>query len=365
MPPLIVDAHQDLAWNAQSFGRDITLPLAERRQREMDSPVPQRNGTTLLGWDCYQRGRVALAFATLYAPPERFQEANWEKLVYRDADDAARIYGSQLDFYDRLCDAHPDKFCLVGDQAELNSLLAAWERQSEEQEAPVGLVLLMEGAEAIRDLGELDDWWLRRLRLIGPAWAGTRFCGGTREPGPLTDEGRALLETMAGLGFALDISHMDAPAAREAADRYAGPLCASHANAKTLLQGTKSNRHLTDEVIAALLERDAVIGTVPYNLFLHPDWRRGTRRDLCSLDMVVDHIDYICQMAGDALHVGLGSDFDGGFGLQSVPPELDNLADMQKLAPLLAARGYSDEAIAAILGGNWLRFLERSLPDSV
>jgi membrane dipeptidase len=80
--------------------------------------------------------------------------------------------------------------------------------------------------------------------------------------------------------------------------------------------------------------------------------------------MLVDHIDYICQMAGDARHAGLGSDFDGGFGLQSVPPELESLADLQKLAPRLAARGYSEENIAAILGGNWLRFLRQSLPTA-
>jgi membrane dipeptidase len=200
--------------------------------------------------------------------------------------------------------------------------------------------------------------------LIGPAWAGNRFCGGTHEPGPLTDDGRALLDAMAAIGFALDVSHMDPPAALEAADRYEGLICATHANAKTLLKGSESNRHLTDELIAALLERDAVIGAVPYNLFLYPDWRKGARSELCSLDMVVDHIDYICQMAGDARHAGLGSDFDGGFGLQSVPPELDNLADLQKLGPLLAARGYSEEDIAAILGGNWLRSLRQFLPTA-
>ena len=360
--PLIVDAHQDLAWNAQSFGRDITQPLAERRQRERGSPVVERNGDTLLGWDCYQDGRVALVFATLYAAPVRFQVADWEKLVYRDARGAERLYRGQLDYYERLCDEHADKFRLVKDSQALDEVVAAWEGLTEGQEAAVGLVLLMEGAEAIRDLGELEEWWQRGLRLIGPAWAGNRFCGGTHEPGPLTDDGRALLDAMAAIGFALDVSHMDPPAALEAADRYEGLICATHANAKTLLKGSESNRHLTDELIAALLERDAVIGAVPYNLFLYPDWRKGARSELCSLDMVVDHIDYICQMAGNARHAGLGSDFDGGFGLQSVPPELDNLADLQKLPPLLAARGYSEEDIAAILGGNWLRFLRQFLP---
>jgi membrane dipeptidase len=301
-------------------------------------------------------------FATLYAPPERRKEADWEKPAYQDTEEAFRIYRWQMENMMRLCDSSTDKFRLVHDQRSLAAVLENWKDQSEQQEAPVGLVLLMEGAEAIGNLAELEGWWQQGLRLIGPAWAGNRFCGGTYEPGPLTDDGRALLEAMAALGFALDISHMDTPAALEAADRFEGAVCASHANVKALLKGTESNRHLTDEVIVSLLERDAVIGVVPYNLFLHPDWRKGMPRELCNLEMLVDHVDHICQMAGDALHVGLGSDFDGGFGLQSVPPEIDSLADLQKIGHRLADRGYRPEEIEAILSGNWLNFLSRSLP---
>jgi len=77
----------------------------------------------------------------------------------------------------------------------------------------------------------------------------------------------------------------------------------------------------------------------------------------------VAQIDYICQMAGDARHVGLGSDFDGGFGVQSVPRELDTIADLQILAPRLAQRGYTEQDIAAILGTNWLGILKDNLPE--
>jgi membrane dipeptidase len=69
-------------------------------------------------------------------------------------------------------------------------------------------------------------------------------------------------------------------------------------------------------------------------------------------------------MAGDARHAGLGSDFDGGFGLQSVPPEIDTISDLGKLAPLLAERGYSGEDVAAILGGNWIEMLGKALPEA-
>ncbi len=100
------------------------------------------------------------------------------------------------------------------------------------------------------------------------------------------------------------------------------------------------------------------------NGFLKTDWKRSSsRREEVPLDAVAAHIDHVCQLAGDALHAGIGSDFDGGFGLQSVPPEIDTVADLQKLIPLLVARGYSETDAANILGGNWLNFLQKSLPS--
>jgi len=67
-------------------------------------------------------------------------------------------------------------------------------------------------------------------------------------------------------------------------------------------------------------------------------------------------------MAGDARHVGLGSDFDGGFGLQHAPQGIDTIADLQKLIPRLQEKGYTEKDIAAVLGENWIAYLERSLP---
>jgi membrane dipeptidase len=220
----------------------------------------------------------------------------------------------------------------------------------------------MEGAEGVRSPRELEEWWARGVRIIGPAWAGNRYCGGTGEPGPLTSEGYALLEAMSSLGFGLDLSHMDVKSALQALDAFPGTILASHANAARLLKGLESNRHLPDDVIRGLLERDGVIGVVPYNRFLLPGWSKSDRREAVSLQHVVAQIDTLCQMAGDALHVGLGTDFDGGFGLQSVPPELDTIADLHKLAPLLSEKGYTQADIAAIFGQNWIDRLQHILP---
>jgi membrane dipeptidase len=292
----------------------------------------------------------------------RWQEGEWDILCYKDAEQAHTLYRRQLDSYTRLVDEHPDKFRLISNQAELNVHLQEWKNLGLDHQPPVGLVPLMEGAEGVRHEDELPEWWERGVRMIGPAWAGTRFCGGTKEPGPLTKEGYRLLEAMADLGFILDISHMDPPAAYQALDAFSGRVIATHANPLGMLPGDELNRFLPDRLIEMLLERDGVIGIVSYNRFLSSNWAKGMRRELVSIHKIADHIDYVCQLAGDARHVGFGSDFDGGFGLSSVPPEIDTIADLHKLAPLLTERGYSRADLSAIFSENWLAVLQSGLP---
>jgi len=359
---LIVDAHQDLAWNILTFGRDYSQSAADIRLNEKGTLIPKNNGDTLLGWPEYQRGHVALVFATLFAAPIRAKLGDWDNQFYADANEAYAIYNRQLDAYYRLVDANPEKFQLVLSQESLRNVLSDWGDDTV-NEHPVGLIPLMECAEAVRHPTELEEWWERGVRIIGPAWTGTRFCGGTREPGPLTKDGYELLEGMADIGFTLDLSHMDEEAVHQALDGYPGRIIASHANVKALHPGTESNRFLSDRIIHGIIERGGIIGVVPFNRFLVNDWSPNDGRMKVSLSHVVDHIDYICQIAGDAQHVGIGSDFDGGFGLQETPFEIDTIADLQKLAPFLAEKGYTEVDIEAILGQNWIKFLFESLPE--
>lgn len=361
-PYLIIDAHEDLAWNMLTFGRDYTRTVAETRAQDIKTKMAYHAGHTMLGWDAYQHGRIAVIGASLYNAPLRAQEGGWDILCYKDIEEAHTLYRRQLDAYRKLCDQHPEKFRLLYSQQDLSAHISEWKQASPEAQPPIGLIMLMEGAEGVRHEDELPEWWEMGLRIIGPAWIGTRFCGGTNEPGPLTKEGYRLLEAMADLGFILDISHMDPPAAHQALDAFPGTLIASHANPAALLPGDPLNRFLPDSLIEMLLERDGVIGIVPYNRFLDTDWRKGMRRELVSIEKVAEHIDYICQLAGNARHVAIGSDFDGGFGLNSVPVGIDSIADLQKLAPLLAEKGYSQTDIAGIFAENWLAVLQSGLP---
>lgn len=357
---IIVDAHQDLAWNMMTFDRQYTRSVYETRALEAGTIAPLKNGDTMLGWREYQQAQVAVIFATLFAAPIRRQLGSWDRLCYSDQAAAYQLYRDQLDLYHRLVDEHPKKFRIVSVNADLEGVLRDWV-DNHTAEPGIGLVLSMEGAEGLRSPSALEEWWDGGVRLIGPAWAGTRFCGGTGEPGGLTQDGYTLLEVMNSYGFGLDISHMDQAAALQSLDTYPGTIIASHSNALSLLKGSKSNRHLPDEVIQGLCEREGVMGIVLTNSFLRTGWERGDDRELVPLTVVIDQLDYVCQAAGNANHVGLGTDFDGGFGLQSVPAGLDSIADLPKIAPLLSERGYSEADIGKIMGGNWLRILNQIL----
>jgi membrane dipeptidase len=143
-------------------------------------------------------------------------------------------------------------------------------------------------------------------------------------------------------------------------DRYEGTaIIASHSNPRKF---RNSDRHLSDDMIRRLVERDGVMGIVMYNNFLSDNWKKGDNRATLPYTVILDAIDYVCQLSGSAAHVGIGTDWDGGFGLESIPGGLDTVTDLWQLGDALRSRGYSEADVEAILGGNMLRKLRQSLP---
>lgn len=357
---LIVDAHQDLAYNALAFGRDYRQSVHDTRAQEANGAVVKTAETCIVGLPELLEGNVALVFGTLFTMPARRALKESGFVVYDDVQQAHQQARKQLDIYHRWADEHP-QIRLVGSQSDLDAVLSSWESsEGEPDQRQVGLVVSMENADPIRTPGELEMWLKGGLRIIGPAWSGNRYTGGTGDPGPLTDLGRALLDAMMDLGLGLDLSHMAEQSVWESLDRFEGVLLASHSNPRSFVPG---ERQLCDQMIRAIAERDGVIGTVFYNRFLLRGWGRTNRKDSVTLSHVVDVIDHVCQVVGDAAHVGLGSDFDGGLGRESVPAEIDTVADLPKVAAALSERGFAPDDVAAVMGANWIRLLRRLLPS--
>ena len=360
---LIIDAHEDIAYNVIAHGRDYTLSAQETREREAgDAKAKAEMGACTLGLPEWLAGRVGIVFGTLFTMPARKSSGEGaQEFAYTTPQEAYTQAMQQLDLYTRLADENPH-FALVRTQRELDAVLATWKDDAPDAERnrQIGLVMLMEGADPIVRPQDVERWYERGLRIVGPAWlAGTRYAGGNAAPGPLTDEGVRLLRAMLDFNLVLDVSHLSDEACLQALDRYDGPVIASHSNPRALVPGP---RQLSNAMLKVLLERDGIVGIVPVNPMLRSDWRRGDRKDAVTVADVAGAIDFVCQMAGDAVHVGLGTDFDGGFGAESTPAEMDTVADLVKVADALKARGYAQADVEAIMSGNWLRLLRRSLP---
>jgi membrane dipeptidase len=219
----------------------------------------------------------------------------------------------------------------------------------------------MEGADPIVDPAQAQWWWGAGLRSAMLAHYGqSHYAVGTGESGPLTAKGRELLAEFERLGMIVDLTHMSDPSFYEAYELFDGAIMASHNNCRALAPG---DRQFSDEQIQMLIDRGAVIGGVLDAWMLKPDWIRGESTSAgLTLAALVDHFDHICQLAGNADHVAIGSDLDGGFGHEQTPADLRRYRDLHRLATHLANRGYSEADIDKIFHGNWLRFFAENLP---
>ncbi len=348
----IVDAHLDLAYNALRYGRNQTQPLAKLRARE---PQPGPRGLPTVSLPALQEGGVGLVFGTLFVMPAAYKVADLEaEVVYRTPAEAHQQAMVQLDYYHRLAD-ELETVRLVTDLASLDEVLAS---HGNGERPLLGIVPLMEGADPISEPEEAEMWYGRDLRLIGLAWDDTRYAAGAwRGGGGLTKEGYRLLEVMAEFGFIADLTHMSERASLETMEHYAGPVAFTHSNVRAIVPG---ERQLSERQIAMLGERDGVIGVVLFNKFLQSGWDKSRPKEQVTLDDVVAHVDAICQLLGNADHVGIGSDLDGGFGAAHIPAELDSVVDLGLIGAKLREKGYEESHVANIMGDNWVRLLRRA-----
>jgi membrane dipeptidase len=355
---LIFDAHLDLAWNAIDWNRDLRLPAAEIRRRERELGLSGKGrGENTVSFPELRRGRVGVFIATLLA---RLLRPNLMPAIQRyesmEAAHAAAV--GQLDYYRTL--ERQGLLRWIKDWPTLEAHVLAWE-SGEANGEPLGCILSMEGADPVLSPDQVAEWWEQGLRIIGPAHYGVSpYAHGTGTEGGLFPLGPALLREMERVGMILDVTHLSDQCFNEALDVYGGPVLASHHNCRALVP---DQRQLTDEQIKRLIARGAVIGSALDAWMLHPGWVRGKTRPEeagVTLAAMVDHIDRVCQLAGNARHAAVGTDLDGGFGREQSPLDLDTIADLRRLPELLRQRGYDAEAVRGVLSGNWVRFFREA-----
>ena len=344
---IIFDSHLDLSWNALGWNRDLRLSVQEIRAAEAWMTERGR-GSNTVSFPEMRRAEVAVCIATLLA---RCNPAGRTTLDYRTQEIAYSVAQGQLAYYRALAD---DGVCrLVQDLAGLKRSFAEWE--SGAGEAPFGFIVSMEGADPILSPGHIDRWWADGLRAVGLAHYGpSAYAHGTGCSGPLTAKGRDLLRGMEECGMILDLTHMADESFWEALSIFRGPVLASHNNCRALVPG---DRQYSDDQVHAIIERDGVIGAVFDAWMLVPDWKITTP-NTATIESVVEQMVHICQLAGNARHVAIGSDLDGGYGTEQTPTDLQTIADLQKIPDILRRRGYSEAEIRGVFHGNWMRFFE-------
>ena len=352
---LIFDAHLDLSMNALEWNRDITQPVSEIRRRETGrtDKVDRAKGTVAL--PDMRRGQVGLCVATQIG---RYVKTSNPLPGWQSPEIAWAQTQGQLAWYRAMEEA--GQMVQIVDAAGLDKHVALW-KNNPPADAPIGYILSLEGADSIRTPKHLERAYEQGLRAVGPAHYGPgTYAFGTHSSGGLGVKGRELLKEMEQLGIILDATHLCDVSFWEAMDSFHGRVWASHSNCRTLVP---EERQFSNEQLKALIERGAVIGAALDAWMMVPGWIRGktTPQEAgVKLSHMLDHMDHVCQLAGNARHSAIGTDLDGGFGLEQSPGDLDTIADLQRLPDMLRNRGYKEADVEQVAHGNWIRFLKEA-----
>lgn len=355
-----IDAHLDLSMNALEWNRDLRKPIFEIREREKGMTDKPDRGNSVVCFPELKKGNIGLVVATQIA---RYVAPDNPLPGWNSPEQAWAQTQGQLAWYNQMEEE--------GEMIQINSLstlekhITLWNDNIPNESKPIGYILSLEGADSIVTLKHLEKAYAKGLRAIGPAHYGPgRYAQGTNATGGLGPEGKDLLKEIERLNMILDATHLCDDSFWEAMDNFNGHVWASHHNCRALVD---HNRQFSDEQLKELISRGAVIGGVLDAWMMVPGWIRhlSTAKELnCGLEVVIDHMDHICQLAGNALHVGIGSDLDGAFGKEQSPYDIETIADLQKIPFLLSKRGYSADDIENVMYGNWLRFLRNAWKNS-
>ncbi|HEX3654956.1 MAG TPA: membrane dipeptidase [Pirellulales bacterium] len=349
---LLFDCHLDLSMNALEWNRDITRPVEEIRRREQDQTDKRDRGRGTVALPDMRRGQIGLCVATQIA---RYVAPGNKLPGWHSPEIAWAQTQGQLAWYRAMEEV--GELVQIVDVAGLERQLAIWQADPP-ADAPIGYILSLEGADSIRTPRHLEQAYAQGLRALGPAHYGPgRYAQGTHATGGLTAAGVELLKEMDRLGMILDATHLCDDSFWQAMDLYHGPVWASHSNCRELVP---NDRQFSDEQLKVLIDRGAVIGGVLDAWMMIAGWQlfKTLPEEMgLKLERLLDHMDHICQLAGNARHIGIGSDLDGGFGREQCPMDLDTIADLSRLPDMLAARGYAAADIELIAHGNWIRFL--------
>ena len=324
-----------------------------------------------------QEGGLDAQFFSIWVEPQLFGGSG-PRAVKR-ADD-------QINAVRQLAERHPDLWELATSAADARRIAA---------EGKMAAFTGLEGGYAIDDrLENVARYYEMGVRYMSPAWTvSTDWAGSSGDSGAtrgLSEFGKQVIREMNRLGMMVDVSHVSDPTFWDIVHTSTQPVIATHSGCRAI---ANVPRNLSDEMIKGLANTGGVVNVIFYPEHLEPGWsekkkkidaeiaplvqraseeekgdavhkkmaRDRVRRETfakrlppVTVSRLVDHIDHIVKLVGID-HVGIGSDFDG---VQSTLSDLPDVAALPNLTRELLRRGYSEEDIHKILGGNMLRVME-------
>jgi len=303
------DAHLDIAWSSLAHGRDFVAGHPD----------------SALGLPELLRGGVTLACATIFTAKHEEDETPEE------------VAERQLAYYEALPGRSEGKVVWPADVMDVGSAVPG-ER--------VCLVGLLEGCDSLEKVEGLAAFHRRGVRVTGLTWnERNKWAAGCDAKGGLSADGAALVREADRLGMAHDVSHLSRKSLDDLLATARGPVIASHVAAAAVHEHA---RNLTDAHMRAIAQRGGVVALVLYEKFL-----TGGK---ATFDDALRHLRHMIEVCG-ANGVGIGSDFDGGFGRDQLPAGIRTAADLPKFAAALKKDGLPDSDVAKICGGNLRRVL--------
>jgi membrane dipeptidase len=353
-PRLIIDGHLDIAVNGMQLRRDLLLPVAEVRGQDTDA-VRREFGTCTVTLPALRQARIGIALATVMIRID--PSGSYAGTGMRTQLQCYAMGRGHAAYYEAL--EHAGEARIIRTAADLAETAGEWRTQGNPRR--IGIVLAMESADPIVDPEQVEHWHAIGLRSVSLSHYGTgAYAHGTGTEGGLFPRAKPLLAALKTAGILVDVTHLTDRGLWELLEIYDGPVIASHHNCRALVPG---QRQLDDDMIKALIQRDAVIGTSFDLWMLDPRYARGSGSAgrKVGLEAVADQVDRVCQLAGSSRHAAIGSDLDGGYGVEQSPIGLETIADMPGVGEILASRGYKDAALDDVFSGNWMRALGKVL----
>jgi membrane dipeptidase len=361
--------------------RAISIDMhADTTQRMVDErlDINQRLADGQLDAVRMQAGGLDAQFFSIWVEPQLYGGGGARAIKRAD---------EQITAVRQLTEKHPDTWELAGSAEDVRRIVG---------EGKLAALMGLEGGYAIDERLEMvERYYKMGVRYMSPAWSvSTSWAGSSGdEPGRtrgLDDFGKRVVGEMNRLGMMVDVSHVSDPTFWDIINTSRKPVIATHSGCRAIADVP---RNLTDEMIRALAKTGGVCSVLFYPEFLEPGWsekkkqvdaqiaplvqkasdeepggiaQKKIARDRVRLreyarrlppvtvSRLVDHIDHIVKLVGID-HVGIGSDFDG---IQATPTDLATVEDLPNLTAELLRRGYSEQDISKILGGNMLRVME-------